>query len=94
MTNIVSPQRMRTIDPISYGLWQKYVKPYVKRSRKRTSEIKELFASGPLSNCSHPAIKKIIENRLGVAEFQEAMMTWNYLAAMCRYHERALSKQR
>lgn len=94
MTNIVSPRKMRTINPISYDLWRKHVEPYVKRSRKRTSEMKELFASGPMPGCSHPVIKKIIKDRLGVAEFQEAMMTWNYLAAMCRYHECMLDKQR
>ena len=94
MSKTVSPQRMSTIDPTSYELWNKFVKPFVGRSRRRTNELRCLFEKGPMPGTDNPIAKKIISNRLGMEDFQTAMMTWAYLAAMCRHHERCLGAKR
>jgi acid phosphatase family membrane protein YuiD len=84
---------MKRIDPISYDIWYEFVRPYVKRSIKRTKEVRVLFSKGPMPSHSHPLVKKIIKNKAGMDGFQAAMMTWGYLAAMCRFHERKLKRK-
>ena len=87
----ISPQRMKKIDRISHELWKKYVKPYIGRSRVRTWEMLQLLQSGPLPRCSHPIIRKIFKDGRGMDGFNAAMMTWSYLAAQCRLHDRRLN---
>ncbi len=90
MVKAVSPERMKRIDPLSYGLWKKFIRPYVGRSRVRTREMRQVFESYPQASCPHPVIKKIVRNGAGTDGFHAAMMTWTYLAGVCRHHEQKL----
>lgn len=93
MIHAVSPQEMRRIDPLSYDLWKKFIRPYVGRSMMRTRDMRQLLESGPSPTCPNPVIKKIIKNGAGMDGFQAAMMTWAYLAAVCRHHENKLRQR-
>lgn len=88
MKKSFSPKRMKQIDGIAYDLWKAYVQPYVKKSRRRASEMKLLFESRPGPGSSHPVIKKIVKDGRGIDGWHAAMMTWDYLAAVCRYQEK------
>jgi len=90
----ISAQRMKKIDPISYTLWQRFVKPFVGRSVVRTKAMRLLLLSGPTGTCSHPVIRMMVRSGLGMDGLNAAMMTWGYLASICRYHEIALRKSR
>lgn len=81
----VSPKRMKKIDGIAHDLFVAYVSPYIKRSKRRAAEMLALFERKPMATSSHPVIKKIIRDGRGVDGMQAAMMTWGYLAAICRY---------
>ena len=94
MPRRISPQRMRKIDIIAYSLWRKYIQPNVGRSRKKLKVIRLLLEAGPLLMSSNPIIKKVIGDGRGTDGFQAAMMTWNYLAAICRYYEFKLRRKR
>ena len=84
---------MRKIDPISYAFWQTYIKPHVKRSLAKTRAMRLLLKAGPLPGNKNPVIKRIIKDGRGMDGFQAAMMTWNYLTAICRHHELKLQEQ-
>ncbi len=93
----VSPKRMAKIDHISYVLWKKCVEPYVRRSIKRTKALRLALERGPSPNVVNPVIQKIIKKGKfngGMDGFNAAMMTFSYLAAVCRYHEYKLRQQR
>ncbi|MFA6407366.1 MAG: hypothetical protein WCV80_01520 [Candidatus Paceibacterota bacterium] len=89
----ISLREMKKIDPISYALWRDYVKPHVKRSRLKVNGMKLIFEGGPSPKSSNPVVKKIIKDGRGMDGFQAAMMTWNYLAALCRHQEAKLQKK-
>ena len=93
MTNCVSSQRERQIERASYYLWQKYVKPHVKRSLVRTRDFRRMMERGPMPGHKNPIVRQIIRDGRGMDGFQSAMMTWGYLAAVCRHHEKVLRRR-
>ncbi len=87
-------RKMRSTDPISHSLWKEYIAPFVKQSVKRTRDLRSLLSRGPLPGNENPVIKKLFKDGRGMDGHQSAMMTFSYLAALCKDHERKLMRLR
>jgi hypothetical protein len=85
---------VRGVDAIANALWRDYVRPFVGRSLKRTRVARKLFSGGPPVTSSNPLVQSILVDGRGMDGTNAALMTWGYLASLCRIHERRLKASR